>query len=239
MNSNNLGRSLGAAVAMALVLVGAGCSTVGYKTGDGTSASLHRASRCVAVETEALNATISSLAELVSSPATDLKPQFKTYRASLKRLTDAVEDTDRSMVKLRKQSAEYLAAWDEELAAMNYQVIRDSSLARRAAVSNQVEVVCRRYDETQAVVKPFISYFTDLERSLGTDLTMEGLASAREVVHRAEENTRKVQAALEQLSNELNVSSGRLSSVISTERSVKTASGSETGPQARVSGVQQ
>lgn|GEM_PF-5383859 len=222
-----------AAMLLMLATVVSGCSTVGYKTGDETSASLERASRCVARETEELNATISSLAQLVSSPAADLKPQFNVYRASRNRLVDAVGETDRAIARLRRESASYLASWNEEIAAMNYQVIRDASEARRSAVSNQVEAVCARYAEAQAVVRPFIDYFTDLERSIGTDLTLDGLASASEVVRRAEENTRKVQAALEQLSTELAVCSAKLSTVTRETPIVSTRVDFDGKPQAK------
>jgi hypothetical protein len=200
-----------------LILFAAGCSSVGYKAGDSTADSLHLASRAIQVEQQALDATIGSLTELVNSPASDMKPQFKAYRVSLEGLVASVDKADKSMAHLRKKSAEYLDGWDSELAEMNYEIIRSSSEARKNVVSNQLESIYWRYQETQSVVKPFISYFADIQRSLGTDLTMDGLAAARAVVRNAEENTRKVQAALEQLTNEMNASSMRLSSVISVD----------------------
>jgi hypothetical protein len=218
------GRTLQSLAVLAMALGITGCSSVGFKTGDKTSASLQRASRSVETETQALDATIGSLAMLVNSPEMDLKPQFKQFSASLDRLVNSVDKADRSIARLRSNGAEYLAAWDAELAAMNYEVIRESSEARRNSVSNQLALVCQRYDEAQEVVRPFISYFSDLQRSLGTDLTAEGIASAREVVRKAEENTRKVQNALEQLRAELSVSSGRLSSVLANEPLAATGS---------------
>ncbi len=199
--------------ALVLVLGLTACSSVGYKTGDRTSARLHEASQAVELETQALDDTIASLSTLVNSPAADLKPQFLAYRESLDRLMDSVERTDKAIARLQNASAEYLAAWDAQLAEMNYEVIRSTSEMRKLSVSNRIAAICQRHQEAHAVVSPFISYFSDIQRSLGTDLTTEGLAAAREVVANAETNTRKVQAALKDLSNELSNSSARLASI--------------------------
>lgn len=198
-----------------LLLAGVtGCSSVGYRTGDKTADSLQRASRTVEAQNQALDETIVALSTLVNSPASDLKPPFKAYSASLDRLLAAVERSDVAMAQLKETSAEYFASWDAQLAAMNYEVIRSTSEARKQAVSNQVAFVCNRYEETQAVVRPFMSYFSDIQRSLGTDLNAEGLAAARDVVRNAETNTQKVQGALQQLASDMTESGIKLSSVI-------------------------
>lgn len=219
-------------LAGALVLGMTGCSSVGYRTGDKTAASLQRASDAVDAQSEALDHSISALTTLVNSPSSDLKPPFKNYSASLERLVEAVDRTDVAIARLRETSAEYLAAWDAQLAAMNYEVIRSTSESRKLAVSNQVAFVCSRYEETQAVVRPFISYFMDIQRSLGTDLNAEGLAAARDVVRNAETNTQKVRSALQQLAADMNDSGTKLSSVIDTAAFANAGAAESPGEQA-------
>jgi ABC-type transporter Mla subunit MlaD len=209
-----------------------GCSSVGFKTGDTTATSFQKASRQVQAESRALDATIAALDDLVSSPATDLKPQFKTFSRCLDRMVDSVEQTDKAIARTREQSGEYFNAWDEELDAMNYGIIRSHSESRKSAVSNQVESVCQRYEETQAVVRPLISYFTDIQKALGTDLTAEGVTAVKEIVRKAGENTRKTQLGLAQLTNELCVSGDQLSSVIVLKK--PTVPGSSTSSASRV-----
>jgi hypothetical protein len=97
---------------------------------------------------------------------------------------------------------------------MNYGVIQNQSETRKIAVSNQVESVCQRYEETQAVVRPLISYFSDIKKALGTDLTLDGVFSVREIVRKASENTGKIQLGLAQLANDLSVSGNRLATTV-------------------------
>lgn len=202
---------------MALALLAGGCHSVGYKTGDTTATSFHKAARALQTESTALDLTISSLNDLVANPAGDLKPQFKAYRANLMRLIASVEKSDDAISKLRDKSGAYFTAWDSELSAMNYEAVRNQSESRKLSVSNRVFTVCQRYDETQGVVRPLISYFEDIQKALGTDLTADGLAAAQNIVGNAAENTRKIQAALTQLTSEMSVSSVRFSSTKGSE----------------------
>ena len=209
---------------LSVVLVGfcaVGCRSVGYRTGDPTAEKLRNAGEQLTSESRALDATFASLDRLVNSPVADLKRPFKAYKKSLRHLEESVSDTDKAIAKLRQESNAYLNAWNSELSAMNYEVIRSQSEARKSAVSNQLEAVCHRYEETQNVVRPMINYFGDIERALGTDLTAEGLAAAREIVHRAGENTEKIQMALTQLREEFSVSGNRLSSSIPLQPEVE------------------
>ena len=215
MNSNNPGR-LGVLLSV-LTLAFTGCHSIGFKTGDRTAGTFREASHALAAESQALDFTISSLNDLVENPATDLKPQFKTYSASLDRLIASVEKTDKAVAELRERSDIYFAAWDSELEAMNYEAIRNQSESRRLEASNQVYSVVSRYDETQNVVKPMISYFQDIQKSLGTDLTADGLSAARSIVEHAANTTGKIQSALTQLTADMIASSGRFSSTISGE----------------------
>lgn len=194
-----------------------GCHSIGYKTGDRTAVTFRDTSRTLAGENEALNFTISSLNDLVENPATDLKPQFKTYSESLDRLIASVEETDQAIAKLKERSQAYFVAWDSELEAMNYEAVRNQSESRRMEASNQVYAVVSRYEETQSVVKPLISYFQDIQKALGTDLTADGLSAARSIVENAANNTGKIQAALTQLTDETIASSERFSSTITPE----------------------
>lgn len=217
MSSKNAGprlQCLGFAV-LALGLIG--CNSVGFKTGDTTAGSLLKASRTVQAESRALDASIGRLNDLVNSPAQDVKPQFKAYSKSIKELLSAVEDSDRAVAELREQSQAYFQAWDTELSAMNYEIIRTHSEARKSAVSNQVNSLCQRYDETQAVVRPLISYLSDIQRNLGMDLTFDGLVATREIVRNASANTQKIQSALAQMATEFSDSGVRLSTVADRE----------------------
>jgi len=96
---------------------------------------------------------------------------------------------------------------------MDYQHVRELSQTRKTEVSNRFEAVKHRYEDSQAVVQPLVSYLEDLRRALSADLTSDGLASMKAVVGNAEQNAAKVQTALAALTTELTNSSSKLASV--------------------------
>jgi hypothetical protein len=70
-----------------------------------------------------------------------------------------------------------------------------------------------RYLEAQGVVRPLLSYFTDIRKALSVDLTPAGLESVKGIVDNAERNARKVQTALANLTEQLATSGTELSTV--------------------------
>ena len=189
-----------------------GCSTTGYRKGDATAASLQTGSSTIQAESRALSLTIDSLNELVNTPAPDPRPQFKNFSRSLDQLVASAAEADEAVKDIRKRSDAYFAAWDTELSAMGFDVVRENSTLRKTAVSNQVDVICRRYEDNQAVVAPLIAYLQDIHRALSVDLTREGLDAARPIVRNADDNSRKVQSALTRLTADLMASETRISS---------------------------
>jgi hypothetical protein len=188
-----------------------GCQSSGFKKGDATAARMRDGTREVRTESRSLELVVQRLDELVNHPATDLKPQFERYCDALDQLRASAERTDKAAWRTQKESQEYFEVWNEEIDRMNFGTIRDRSDARRTAVSNQVETVLQRYRETQSVVQPVIAYFEDIRKALSADLTLEGLEVVKDLASKNSENTRKLQTALQILTEELANSSARLS----------------------------
>jgi hypothetical protein len=114
---------------------------------------------------------------------------------------------------MEEKNAAYLAEWDKQLAAIDYGHIHEISEARRASVTNSLDTIQRRYQESQAAVQPLISYLLDIRRALSTDLTQGGLEALKGVAQNANNNVAKVQTALDALTTELTTFSAGLSSV--------------------------
>ena len=106
----------------------------------------------------------------------------------------------------------YLQAWDKQLDAISFEHIRDLSQARRTEVANRMSAINQRYQQSQQVVEPLISYLLDIRRALGSDLTTGGLGSMKEIVENAGTNAAKVQSALNALTGELANSGTQMSS---------------------------
>ena len=198
---------------LGLMLVGLlGCATAGYKKSDAAAHSLQTASREVTAESRALELTLHTLNDLVNQPGADLKPQFKRFSTALDKLLAASDRNERSEREIAKKSEAYFQAWDEEMATMNYEVVRSNSQARKAQATNDFHNVHQRYVEAQTAMRPLLSYLVDIRKALSADLTQKGLDSIKPIVKNAEENSAKVQLALGRLTNELNASGSRLAS---------------------------
>jgi hypothetical protein len=199
--------------AAALVAALAGCASTGYDRSDAAARSLQNAAAEVQAESHSLDTALAALKDLVNSPSADLKVQYRTYETALDGLVAAAERTESTGKGMRQKNAAYFEAWDKQLADMNYEYIRKSSEARKTEVSNQFQIVDRRYEEMHSAIKPLIVYLQDIRKALSADLTREGLDAVKPIVAKADENAARVQTALASLATDLTVSGTRMSSV--------------------------
>ena len=202
-----------------VALVGAllaGCSSTNHYQGDMAATSLHSAADEVQAESRALDLTMGALKDIMNESTPDLKQPYKHYSAALDHLVTAAERTESTGVKMAQRNAEFLQAWDKQIATIDYEHIRDLSKARKAEVTSRCEAVNKRYADSQAVVRPMIDYLQDIRRALNADLTVNGLAALKPVAENAEANAQKVQTALTALATELTDSGTKLSSVTAT-----------------------
>ena len=195
------------------VIASAGCSVLGRRQNDSAALSMQNAAAEVQYESRSLELTMGALRDLVSDPAPDLRRQYKHYNQCLAQLENAAHKTESTGKNMEATNTVYLQTWDKHLATITYDHVREISQTRRAEVGTRFDAVKQRYEETQAVVGPMISYLRDIRNALNSDLTMEGLTSVKGVVQNAEQNAAKVQTALTALSTELANSGTRLASI--------------------------
>ena len=224
---NRTQKPLAGIIALALsALWLAGCGTMRHSQADPLAASLDAAATQVQAESQDLDATIGALDNLVNNPATDLKQQFQFFSTALDHLTDSADRVERTEKRLQEKGADYFKEWDKELAAINFDSVRSRSSARRTEVSQDFATVGDRYQKDQVVVQPMIAYLHDIRKALEADLTIGGLQSVKDIVAHADENTRKVQAALGKLAVDLSSSGAQMSSVVVASDNPQPAVGS-------------
>lgn len=209
--------STGILVALCL----AGCASSSYKKADAASSSLQKAATEINTQNRAIDATMGALDDLVNKPAPDLRPQFTRFDATLDWLIDSSKRAEKAADNANKKSEDYFQSWDKDLSNINYDAVRDQSVSRKTEVSNELNAVNERYRQNQAVVEPLISYLRDIRTSLGVDLTAGGIASVKPLVENAQQNARKVQTALLQLSDDLTASGTRMSSLVTQDSQPK------------------
>jgi hypothetical protein len=201
--------------ALAALLL-AGCASAAYHKGNAAARSMDAAAADVRAESNALDAAMSSLDDLINKPAPDLKPQLTRFSDSLDRLAAAAKRAEDSGRRMGRKNAAYFADWDKQLAAMKFDAVRTSSQAHETEVTNHVETVNHRYLETESVAEPLISYLQDIRAALRADLTLGGLEAVKTVVNTAGQNADKLKSVFAQLAAELSTSSTSMSSVTTT-----------------------
>lgn len=210
------------------VLYFSGCASPSYKKADSASGSLQKASMEINTENRAIDATMNALDDLVNKPAADLRPQFARFDAALNWLEDSSKRAENAANTADKRSQEYFQTWDKEVANIRYEAVRDQSVSRKTQVSEQLNTVDQRYRQNQAVVGPLISYLRDIRTSLSVDLTAGGVASVKPLADNAQQNARKVQSALAQLSDDLAESGTRMSALVTQDAQPKGGVGDTT-----------
>jgi hypothetical protein len=214
-----------------------GCASRGYVKADSAADSLRTAAEKIHAENQNLKLAVGHLDGIVNRPSSDLRQQFHYYDEAVDRLYDSVEQAEKAVRHSEAKSEQYFAAWDKQLAAMNYEAVQSRGQTRRIAVSNQLEKLSRQYRETREAVLPLLAYLEDIRKSLSSDLTSGGLESMKEVVANAQAGSEKVQIALEGLVNGFTSSGSALSSAFphnaqlapTSERTAASANG--TTPQ--------
>ena len=112
-----------------------GCASAGYNKGNAAARSLQTAAAAIESENQDLNIAVQQLNALVTNPAADLRQQFKLYDRALDRLYGSIEQSERAVERSQRKSDAYFQAWDKQLGAMNYEVLRTRGENRRTAVS--------------------------------------------------------------------------------------------------------
>ncbi len=194
-----------------------GCATSSYKKADAASSSLQRAAFEINAESHAIDGVMAALDDLINKPASDIRPQFERFDASLNNLISASDRAEKAAATASKKSEDYFQNWDKNLADIHYQAVRDQSEARKTEVSTEFNTVDQRYHENQGVVEPLIAYLRDIRTALSADLTAGGLVSVKGLADNAQQNARKVQTALAQLSDDFSASGNRMSSMVVVE----------------------
>lgn len=215
-------RQLVSTLALLCALGGlAGCASPGYQKSDAAASSMSSAVDEVQAESHALEMTQSALNSLVENPPPDLKMGLRRYSDALDNLIKCAHRTERTGKTMASKSEAYFAAWDRQLTNITYEVIRNSSSARETEARGVFSTVNTRYQDTQAVVWPMITYLEDIRRALSTDLTTAGVKAVKPVTEHANENIGKVQTAFASLKTSLVDAQNRFSSFVARVQNVQ------------------
>ena len=190
-----------ASLAAALAVL-AGCSSTGHRKGEATAGGLQTAAdRIVRAQTTRV-ATLAALNDLVENPQPDLRPQFKKFTASKKTWESQIRDVERKSASMQAKGAAYFEKWDQELAKIQNEDIRQRSIARKETVAKQFDKIRTAYAEVDSTRRPLMADLTDIQTALSADLTRAGLEAVKPVVTKANRDAEPLTKAVDKLVEE-------------------------------------
>lgn len=170
---------------VAALAVLAGCASHNYDQGTATAAGLQASADKIAAADGQLDATLAALNDLVNNPQPDLRPQYNKFSDNVDDLGTLAKHVADSVATMRKNGKAFFAAWNEQLATIQNEDIRNLSAARQQEVSAEFLNVKRSYAQAEIAFKPFMADLRDLQKYLGTDLTPAGVAAMQNATVKA------------------------------------------------------
>ena len=182
-----------------IAALAAGCATNGYKKANSTAAYLESTADRINKGSTQIDAAISTLTQLVEKPDADLTGQFKKYNTAVSGLESVAKDVASRANKIQQLGASYFQQWDEQLAQIQNEDIRNNSAERKAAVMKQFDAVKASYDEARTAFNPLLADLRDIRTAIGTDLTPAGVGAIRSSMTKANDHAIKVRKSLDEL----------------------------------------
>jgi len=185
--SNIMNLITGVTVAIVTISL-TGCASGNYQQGSKTGAGLTEAADKISSGEGKIDATLAALNDLVNSSQGDLEIKYKKFNDSVSDLESTANNVKDRVADMRKQGDKYLKAWDEQLATIKNEDIKNRSSQRKAEVQQKFTDIKRSYAEAGMLFKPFMSDLKDIQTALGTDLTVGGVSAIKGAADKANQD---------------------------------------------------
>lgn len=186
-------------IVVAAAAIFAGCATSGYKQADSTGSHLQSSSDRITQAVAQIDAATAVLTELVEKPSADLKLQFKNFSTAVSSLESTARDVGSRATKAQQLGASYFQQWDEQLAKIQNEEIRNNSAERKTAVMKQFDQAKASYDEARTAFNPLLANLRDIRTAISTDLTPAGVEAVRKSMTKINEEAATVRKSLTDL----------------------------------------
>lgn len=201
----------GSALAALAVIITTGCASSGYSKGGNTAKGMDKTGMEVEAIVTQTDLTLSTLSNLVYSPATDLVPQYKAFAGATKKLTALSENVDKQASQMRDLADVYFAEWDAGTTNISNPDLRQTSEARRSEVSSAFDEAAESLKKSKAAFDPFLSDLTDIQQVLSLDLTQGGIQSIQSTAKSAIAHGEDLHAALTEAAGDIRELAAKMS----------------------------
>jgi chromosome segregation ATPase len=183
------------------VMLIAGCKSSNYEKGAAAGAGLQASADKISQGSGKIDATLTSLNELVNNPG-DLPAQFKKYSGAVSDLESSAKDVQSKVASMRSKGNEYFKAWDEQTAQIHNEDIKSRSAARKEEMQKKFTEIKMSYTDASEAFKPFMSDLKDIQMALATDLTTGGVSAIKGAADKANKDAVPLKASVDKLATQ-------------------------------------
>ncbi len=181
-----------------------GCSSPkAVKSADSATSSMQSLADSLEKGRAQVAKVMTSLNEVVNSAA-DPRKAYKDFSSEVASLDKIAVSTRERADKMKTTVKEHYALWDQELAAISNQELKQQSIERKAEVTKAFEDIKDSFNQVSLTFKPYMKNLQDLERYLATDLSANGIAAAGKMINGLKTDSvavqRDIQAAASKIS---------------------------------------
>ncbi len=180
-----------------VVLLYAGCAKSTFKEGSQTAASIQKVEEEARVGKARVNKTIAALDTMFNEKQGDLKKQFKDYSKAIDNLEDQAKRVQDRVNTMTVKKSDYLQEWDNQMASIESNSIRQTAEQRRQNVENMFNNVQMEMDAAGKVYKPFISKLNDIRTAMNMDLNRNGLNAMMPIANQAKADAAVINGRLD------------------------------------------
>ncbi|HYE04126.1 MAG TPA: DUF2959 family protein [Planctomycetota bacterium] len=176
------------ALLLCLLAVGGCGGSNGPARSKKASAGMTEARTEVNKSTVQLDATMASLAAMTAEPGKNLRAKYADFSSNLAETREIAAETGAKADRMRTDGDDYFAEWENEAADIANEDIRTMSTDRRIELKARFHEISTSFAAVKAAYAPVISDLTDIERSLGNDLTPAAITAITPIADKARRN---------------------------------------------------
>jgi uncharacterized protein YukE len=145
---------------------------------------------------------MAALHDLVDHPAADMTVQRSAYEKSLAELESTAKEVSSTSAEMQAKGQAYFAQWDQQVASIQNEDIREQSADRRKTIEATFTKVRKDYEDTKESFDPVLNDLRDIRTALKADLTMKGVDGLKSTVKKVDKNANKSKENMKDLSEQ-------------------------------------
>jgi hypothetical protein len=150
------------------------------------------------------SATALEFVIVIGATNTDPRKPYKEFSKTVSRLEDADARAKRRAEDMRAEGRIFFEQWQQEITELHNSELQQLAMERKESLQQTFRKISRYTVEAKDQLRPWLTNVKDLERFLGSDLSVSGIYAAKRLVDETRVNSDKVTQSLQTLIDELN-----------------------------------